>query len=157
MRALVRSFVHAGARSLVRALARVGARSFVCWAVDLYGNNQTKPLFCSRYRFSFLIISETFFSVVHFRYQWNIFQCRSFSFRSLNMLRNKPPPKWLWIGNSNTRPFVTSFDNEFRKFSLCTKIDQYKTVSRKMRGYFSASQNQIRRGDIFLDVEICQS
>ena len=43
------------------------------------------------------------------------------------MLRNKPPPKWLWIGNSNTRPFVTSFDNEFRKFSLCTKIDQYKT------------------------------
>lgn len=42
------------------------------------------------------------------------------------MLRSNPPPKWLWIGNSNTRPFVTSFDNEFRKFTLCTKIDQYQ-------------------------------
>ena len=43
------------------------------------------------------------------------------------MLRATPPPKWLWIGNSNTRPFVTQFDNDFRKFKLCTKIDHYKT------------------------------
>ena len=28
------------------------------------------------------------------------------------MLRSTPPPKWIWIGNSNTKPFVTSFDNE---------------------------------------------
>ena len=34
--------------------------------------------------------------------------------------------KKLWIGNSNTKPYVTQFDNEFRKFKLCTKIDQYK-------------------------------
>ena len=43
------------------------------------------------------------------------------------MLRATPPPQWLWIGNSNTRPFVTQFDNDFRKFKLCTKIDHYKT------------------------------
>ena len=42
------------------------------------------------------------------------------------MLRATPPPKWLWIGNSNTRPFVTQFDNDFRKFKLCTKIDHYR-------------------------------
>ena len=42
------------------------------------------------------------------------------------MLRATPPPKWLWIGNSNTRPFITEFDNDFRKFKLCTKIDHYK-------------------------------
>ena len=43
------------------------------------------------------------------------------------MLRSTPPPRWLWIGNSNTRPYVTQFDNDFRKFKLCTKIEQYKT------------------------------
>ena len=43
------------------------------------------------------------------------------------MLRSTPPPKWLWIGNSNTRPYVTQFDNDFRMFKLCTKIEQYKT------------------------------
>ena len=42
------------------------------------------------------------------------------------MLRATPPPRWLWIGNSNTKPYVTQFDNEFRKFKLCTKIDQFK-------------------------------
>ena len=42
------------------------------------------------------------------------------------MLRVTQPPKWLWIGNSNTRPFITEFDNDFRKFKLCTKIDHYK-------------------------------
>ena len=42
------------------------------------------------------------------------------------MLRTTPPPRWLWIGNSNTKPFITQFDNEFRKFKLCTKIDQFK-------------------------------
>ena len=42
------------------------------------------------------------------------------------MLRATPPPRWLWIGNSNTRPYVTQFNNEFCKFKLCTKIDQYK-------------------------------
>ena len=129
-------------------------RSFVRWCgrsfVPLNSMEITKRCFVP-------VTSETFFQLFCSRYQWNVFHCRSLSLKPLNMLRNKPPPKWLWIGNSNTRPFVTSFDNEFRKFSLCTKIDQYKTVSRKMRGYFSASQNQIRRGDIFLDVEICQS
>ena len=43
------------------------------------------------------------------------------------MLRSTPPPKWLWIGNSNTRPHITHFDNEFRKFVLCTKIEQFKS------------------------------
>ena len=42
------------------------------------------------------------------------------------MLRATPPPRWLWIGNSNTRPFVTEFDNEFRKFKLCKKSEHYK-------------------------------
>ena len=42
------------------------------------------------------------------------------------MLRTTPPPRWLWIGNSNTKPYITQFDNEFRKFKLCTKIDQFK-------------------------------
>ena len=42
------------------------------------------------------------------------------------MLRSTPPPKWIWIGNSNTKPFATSFDNEFRKFKLCTKIEHFK-------------------------------
>ena len=42
------------------------------------------------------------------------------------MLRATPPPRWLWIGNSNTRPFVTEFDNEFRKFKLCMKSKHYK-------------------------------
>ena len=42
------------------------------------------------------------------------------------MLRTTPPPKWMWIGNSNTRPYITHFDTEFRKFVLCTKIDQFK-------------------------------
>ena len=41
------------------------------------------------------------------------------------MLKTTPPPKWLWIGNSNTKPFITQFDNEFRKFKLCTKSEQY--------------------------------
>ena len=41
------------------------------------------------------------------------------------MLRTSPPPKWLWIGNSNTNPFVTQFDNEFRKFKLCTKSEHF--------------------------------
>ena len=41
------------------------------------------------------------------------------------MLRNSPPPKWLWIGNSNTRPFITQFDNEFCKFKLCTKSEHF--------------------------------
>ena len=42
------------------------------------------------------------------------------------MLRANPPPRWLWIGNSNTKPYITEFDNEFRKFKLCTKIDQFR-------------------------------
>ena len=42
------------------------------------------------------------------------------------MLRANPPPRWLWIGNSNTKPYVTQFDNEFRKFKLCTKIDHFR-------------------------------
>ena len=42
------------------------------------------------------------------------------------MLRSTPPPRWLWIGNSNTKPFTTHFDNEFRKFALCTKAEQFK-------------------------------
>ena len=42
------------------------------------------------------------------------------------MLRASPPPRWTWIGNSNTKPFVTEFDNEFRKFKLCTKIEHFK-------------------------------
>ena len=42
------------------------------------------------------------------------------------MLKSTPPPRWLWIGNSNTKPFITQFDNEFRKFKLCTKLDQFK-------------------------------
>ena len=41
------------------------------------------------------------------------------------MLKTTPPPKWLWIGNSNTKPFITQFDNEFRKFKLCTKSEQF--------------------------------
>ena len=41
------------------------------------------------------------------------------------MLRTSPPPKWLWIGNSNTKPFITQFDNEFRKFKFCTKSDHF--------------------------------
>ena len=42
------------------------------------------------------------------------------------MLRATPPPKWFWIGNSNTKPSATLFDNEFRKFKLCTKIEHFK-------------------------------
>ena len=42
------------------------------------------------------------------------------------MLRASTPSRWLWIGNSNTKPYVTAFDNEFRKFKLCTKIEHYK-------------------------------
>ena len=42
------------------------------------------------------------------------------------MLKSTPPPRWLWIGNSNTKPFITQFDNEFRTFKLCTKLDQFK-------------------------------
>ena len=42
------------------------------------------------------------------------------------MLRATSTPRWLWIGNSNTKPYVTTFDNEFRKFKLCTKVEHYK-------------------------------
>ena len=42
------------------------------------------------------------------------------------MLRASPPPKWFWIGNSNTKLFATSSDNEFRKFKLCMKIKHFK-------------------------------
>ena len=42
------------------------------------------------------------------------------------MLRATPPSRWIWIGNSNTRLFLTAFDNEFRKFKLCTKSEHYK-------------------------------
>ena len=41
------------------------------------------------------------------------------------MLRSNPP-KWLWIGNSNTKHQATHFDNDIRKFSLCTKLEHYK-------------------------------
>ena len=42
------------------------------------------------------------------------------------MLKSTLPPRWLWIGNSNTRPHITHFDTEFRRFTLCTKLEQYK-------------------------------
>ena len=42
------------------------------------------------------------------------------------MLKTSLPPKWLWIGNSNTKPHITHFDTEFRKFVLCTKLDHFK-------------------------------
>ena len=41
------------------------------------------------------------------------------------MLRTTSTPKWLWIGNSNTKPFITQFDNEFGKFKLCTKSEHF--------------------------------
>ena len=41
------------------------------------------------------------------------------------MLRTTSTPKWLWIGNSNTKPFITQFDNEFCKFKLCTKSEHF--------------------------------
>ena len=43
------------------------------------------------------------------------------------MLRASPPPRWIWIGNSNTKPHITHFDTEFRRFHLCTKLEQFKS------------------------------
>ena len=43
-------------------------------------------------------------------------------------LDTNSPRKWIWLGSSNTRPFVAAFKlQKGRHFELCTKLDHFKS------------------------------
>ena len=35
---------------------------------------------------------------------------------------------WLWLGCTNEKNFKKEFENEKRKFELCTKLNHFKTM-----------------------------